>query len=803
MNIDELTVEVRDASFERVGQILPRDLVGFKAVLRFNNVGSWEITLPQGHEAGEILRLPGSGIIVTGNDEVILSGPTVSATNTKTSDNPAGEWLITGVDDSVVLGERLAYPSPDVLDVTQQTVAYDSRPGLASTAMYGYVEANIGSLAPTGRRIDNLALESDTGLGSFVYPAARFDVLGELLAGIASVDGLGFDIRQNDGTLVFRVFEPIDRSGEIRMDVANNTLSKTEYAYGSHSLSRAIVAGQGEGLNRQFLEITSTDSLAAESLWGRRIETFIDQRNTQDENELTQAGVEKLADGGATLTSVDVVPSNDLTMAYGRDWGLGDKVTVVVDGQEVSSTVTTVSMSIESDGVRVGATVGEPTGVDYESKMAKRTTSTAQRVNALERKESPALRWSAENETYEFNLDEAVVLQIGEDLVIRVKNASGSVAIPKFSVVMFAGSTGDTVTVSPAVSDGTISAQYLVGITAEEIPADGFGFVQWFGFIGKIDTSAWAVGTILYADPSVPGALTSTAPVAPAWTFPICAVTRSHAQTGRALVRAIPAGGGGGGTIITSDTAPTSPAPDTLWFDTSNGLLYVYFDDGDSSQWVEVKANSASDDLFDTRVTTVEGNINLVNQELVSLDSRLDSVETVQSSTLASSRMPEGSVIGFKHRNQTTNITYGLSNTPVNIAGVSINYTPKRANSLIVVQWMVNGESDNNVVMMPYRDASVITASGYESYNTTAGNVYYSGFVSASYDNDFNSTMSNYFIQYIGQANSTASTTFQLFAKTSSSGASNTFYLNRTLGSAGTSQYENTVSTVTIWEIAQ
>lgn len=616
MNIDELTVEVRDASFERVGQILPRDLVGFKAVLRFNNVGSWEITLPQGHEAGEILRLPGSGIIVTGNDEVILSGPTVSATNTKTSDNPAGEWLITGVDDSVVLGERLAYPSPNVLDVTQQTVAYDSRPGLASTAMYGYVEANIGSLAPTGRRIDNLALESDTGLGSFVYPAARFDVLGELLAGIASVDGLGFDIRQNDGTLVFRVFEPIDRSGEIRMDVANNTLSKTEYAYGSHSLSRAIVAGQGEGLNRQFLEITSTDSLAAESLWGRRIETFIDQRNTQDENELTQAGVEKLSDGGATLTSVDVVPSNDLTMAYGRDWGLGDKVTVVVDGQEVSSTVTTVSMSIGSDGVRVGATVGEPTGVDYESKMAKRTTSTAQRVNALERKESPALRWSAENETYEFNLDEAVVLQIGEDLVIRVKNASGSVAIPKFSVVMFAGSTGDTVKVAPAVSDGTISAQYLVGITAEEIPADGFGFVQWFGFIGKIDTSAWAVGTILYADPSVPGALTSTAPVAPAWTFPICAVTRSHAQTGRALVRAIPAGGGGGGTIITSDTAPSSPAPDTLWFDTSTGLLYVYFDDGDSSQWVEVRSSTATNELFDARVTTVESNVSVLDTKI-------------------------------------------------------------------------------------------------------------------------------------------------------------------------------------------
>lgn len=626
MLISDITVEVRDDTFNRIGQILPKDLVGFKAVLRFNNVGSWEITLPAGHEVGEILRLPGSGIIVTGPSGVILSGPTMSATNSKTRENPNGEWLITGVDDSVILGERLAYPDPTSADVTAQATPYDVRHTIASTAMIGYVSDNIGPTGALQRKISNLSVVADPALGSYVYPAARFDILGELLSGIASIDGLGFDVKQTDGILEFQVYQPEDRSGYIRMDVANNTLSSTQYAYGSHSLSRAIVAGQGEGSNRQFVEVTSTESLSAETLWGRRIETFIDQRNTSDADELEQAGQEKLADGGATLTSVDVTPSSDLTMAYGQDWGLGDKVTVVVDEQEVQAIVTTVSMSIESDGIRVGATVGEPTGVDYESKMAKRSTNTAQRVNALERKEVPAISWTTDHETYQFKLDEHVTLQIGQEHVIRVKNASTSVAIPDRSVVMFAGATGDTVKAAPAVADGTYNPNYLIGVTTEVIPADGFGFVTQFGFINNVDTSAWAAGTILYANPAVAGGFTSTQPEAPSWTGAVAAVTRSHATTGRMLVRAIPVEAPGSSLEI-SDVAPSGATHEDIWWDSDDGSLYVRFIDADgTAQWVQ--ASIGGDNADPSQITTIQSRLTSAENEIFSLDARADTLES-------------------------------------------------------------------------------------------------------------------------------------------------------------------------------
>ena len=49
-------------------------------------------------------------------------------------------------------------------------------------------------------------------------------------------------------------------------------------------------------------------------------------------------------------------------------------------------------------------------------------------------------------------------------------------------------------------------------------------------------------------------------------------------------------GGGGGSTsssIPVQDTAPTSPSNGDLWFNSSDLTLYVYYDDGSSSQWVE------------------------------------------------------------------------------------------------------------------------------------------------------------------------------------------------------------------------
>jgi len=50
----------------------------------------------------------------------------------------------------------------------------------------------------------------------------------------------------------------------------------------------------------------------------------------------------------------------------------------------------------------------------------------------------------------------------------------------------------------------------------------------------------------------------------------------------------ITAGGGGGGVgVTTSDTAPVGPLDNALWWDSTVGQLRIYYNDGDTAQWVD------------------------------------------------------------------------------------------------------------------------------------------------------------------------------------------------------------------------
>ena len=385
MKITDLTVEVRDSSLARVGQLLPGDLVGAKFIQKFNNIGSWSVKLPNGHVMADALRTPGAGLIVTLPDGKIISGPTISAKLEQSISNTFGDWTIEGGDDSIILSERLGYPVPSTADVTAQTSsAYDVRSGVAETVIKGYVDANLVS-GPASRKVPNLVIEADGARGNTVKGQARFDVLQDFLYPIAQTGNIGYTIDQVDSELVFKVYEPVDRTGIIRMDLQNGKLSKADYAYLRPKVTRAIVGGSGEMQERIFFEGSNAVSLEAENVWGRRVEVFVDNRGSNVNTELAQSAAEALVDNGKTIVNLNVTPSDDQNMRYGFDWGLGDIVTVVVGDTEASAVVNTVGISIEVDGVRVSAEVGTPTPLSFESKLVSASNSAAQRISALER----------------------------------------------------------------------------------------------------------------------------------------------------------------------------------------------------------------------------------------------------------------------------------------------------------------------------------------------------------------------------------------------------------------------------------
>jgi hypothetical protein len=389
----EWTVEVRNASLARVGQLSEFDLTDFVCVPRVNTLGSWSIKLPNTvlnasgvrvpHALAAVLRTQGSGLIVTGPNGVVLTGPMTFASQESTSDAPDGVWTIEGVSDAVILARPTAFPEPSNSDPATQSVSNDVRSGLGEALMRAYVSANIGPTASTARKLPDLTLSADGGLGVTLSKSPRFQNLLELTQEIALGSGLLFDVVQVGSGRQFQVTAPQDVSASVRWDIANNQLSRSKYGYSAPGVTRVFVAGQGEGTDRTIVEVTTAASLLSEAIWGR-IERFVDQRNTDDVDELTQAGLEVLAAEGTTVTSLEVVPSSDLADGFGLTWFLGSWVTIVVNDTEVRAQIVEVPISISTAGVLIGAVVGDATGFDWASVLDARQNRTDARISALE-----------------------------------------------------------------------------------------------------------------------------------------------------------------------------------------------------------------------------------------------------------------------------------------------------------------------------------------------------------------------------------------------------------------------------------
>lgn len=387
------TIEVRDPSLARVGQFVDADLVDFLCVPRRNDVGSWSIKLPdtQIDETGKrvphalcaALRAENAGLIVTGPQGVVISGPMIWAEQEQNPDEPEGTWTIIGVSDLVLSARHVAFPQPSNSNPATQTAANDVRTDKAERLLRSYFTANIGPSASSARRIADLTLAADLGRGPTLTKSPRFQNLLELQQQIATGSGVCFDLVQVGAGREFRVLTEKNVAALVRWDVDNRQLESAKYGYGAPDLTHAFVAGQGEGTDRKIIEVTTAESLAAAAVWGRH-ERFVDQRNTDDDGELTQKGQDELSEG-AVVRSLQVVPSADMAAGFMVDWDLASIVTVTVGNQNLIVPVSEAPIHINREGVFIGAVVGDPTGFDWESVLAQKQRKLEQQVSALQR----------------------------------------------------------------------------------------------------------------------------------------------------------------------------------------------------------------------------------------------------------------------------------------------------------------------------------------------------------------------------------------------------------------------------------
>jgi hypothetical protein len=144
--------------------------------------------------------------------------------------------------------------------------------------------------------------------------------------------------------------------------------------------------------------------------------------------------------------------------------------------------------------------------------------------------------WDQDEETVAIILNGSTT-KVGEDIFFQVKNQSGS-TIPKGTAVRFDGVVGASgrINIVPFQANGSNPSIYFLGVTYEDILDGADGKALFNGKIRGVNTSAFAVGDILYASPTVAGGFTTTKPVAPNNIISVAAVLSSGAN-GILLVR--------------------------------------------------------------------------------------------------------------------------------------------------------------------------------------------------------------------------------------------------------------------------
>ena len=145
------------------------------------------------------------------------------------------------------------------------------------------------------------------------------------------------------------------------------------------------------------------------------------------------------------------------------------------------------------------------------------------------------LAWNNTDGTLDLGLKGGLLNKIGQQVVVRARNNSGS-AITKGSVVKVVGVAGGFIGINLAQGDSDANSATAFGIVAEDIADASNGFVGINGIIHGLNTNAFTEGDVLYLSPTVAGTFTNVKPVAPQHAVVVGYVAKKSATDGHILM---------------------------------------------------------------------------------------------------------------------------------------------------------------------------------------------------------------------------------------------------------------------------
>ena len=230
----------------------------------------------------------------------------------------------------------------------------------AENIMYELTEFNAIDSNITNRNFQNLIVNSTQGRGEKITFETRYKVLSDELETIARTSRLGWNIKfdYKNKRFVFESLVGIDRTVN-QADVPPMIFSRRydnvlelEYTKDvSEYKNCAIVAGQGEGSNREIVIVN--DNLSGQD----RKELFVDARDIEDGTNLADRGKSKLAEN----TIIESFEAAIDTENYRVEWDLGDFVTILDDeiGVVSDTQIVEVIETYEDGVLTIEPTFGE------------------------------------------------------------------------------------------------------------------------------------------------------------------------------------------------------------------------------------------------------------------------------------------------------------------------------------------------------------------------------------------------------------------------------------------------------------
>ncbi|MEU6389958.1 hypothetical protein [Streptomyces sp. NPDC046939] len=370
-------VEVFDKSLKRVGEI--DQWLSLDFTVRLCQEGAWQLLIKDGTPQSELIE-KGGGIAIwrDGVSKPLLSGQvdTYQKYWTKVQHTGPGSLYIAGKCHNTMAYRRLAFLDPTKPVEQQYQARMPGRivPGSrAGSAIWSELRNSLGPSALTNRQVPGINFGTQpTTIGIPLSDSLQFDSIGSKIEEWYGKRGAAYRFIYNAETqqIDLEIFAPRDRSKEVRFSPELGNLREYIWTLNAPKVTRVIVGCAGEKLERYFYQKIDA---ASEAEWGVQIESFLDRRDIQlkvdratglpvkadstmtaddltaAKDALTEAASDALTEGEKN-GNFQIYPIDTEACQFGRDYYVGDKVTVAVDGTEYSDVVREVVVSVDDGG---------------------------------------------------------------------------------------------------------------------------------------------------------------------------------------------------------------------------------------------------------------------------------------------------------------------------------------------------------------------------------------------------------------------------------------------------------------------